>query len=405
VEFLVDDTTGEYFFLEVNTRLQVEHPVTEESRGIDLVREQLRVAMGEPVRTTEAATAHAIEVRLYAEDPATDFLPATGRLHALRLPDDDGVRWDLAVEQGNEVTIDFDPMIGKVIASGPDRPEAARRLATALEQLHLGGVVTNRDFLVAVLRDEAFLAGDTTTDYIGRVAPRTTIDLGDDGLTTAVEVAALWMQGRNRAGDGRWGALPAGFRNGRLPPATVTFSHGDRVRTVAYRNVRDGSVVIGHGDGELDGEAVEGIELATTARVLDWSDGHIEAQVGRVRRRHAVTALAADVGPAGDLDRLWVQMPAGTVELAVRPRFVIPGSTAAGGGFAAPMPGKVLEVRVAAGDAVSQGQTLVVLEAMKMEHRMDAPEDGVVDAVHVTAGQQVAKDEVLLTMATEEGDG
>ncbi|MEM9038194.1 MAG: biotin carboxylase N-terminal domain-containing protein [Actinomycetota bacterium] len=404
VEFLVDDTSGEYFFLEVNTRLQVEHPVTEESRDIDLVREQLQVAMGHPATTTAAASDHAIEVRLYAEDPANDFLPAIGTLDAFAIPDDDGVRWDMAVTEGNEVTIDFDPMIGKIIAKGPDRPEAARRLATALERLHLGGVVTNRDFLAAVLRDETYLAGDTTTDYIERVQPRTTIDLRDDGLAAAVQVAALWLQGRNRAGDAMWGALPAGFRNGRLPPTTVTLAHGDRVRTVAYRSNRDGSVALGVGDGHLTGQEIEALELGAAATVLDWSERHVEVQLGRVRQRHAITARLAGAGPAGDLDRLWVQMPMGTVELAVSPTFVIPGSDGSAGGFTAPMPGKVLEVRAAPGDAVTKGQTLIVLEAMKMEQPMTAPEDGVVEAVHVTAGQQVAKDEVLLTMASAESE-
>lgn len=410
VEFLVDDTTGEFYFLEVNTRLQVEHPVTEEARGIDLVREQFRVAMGDAL-TPAASTAGraAIEVRLYAEDPASDFLPAIGTLDAFQIPDDGSARWDVGVEAGSEVTIDFDPMIGKVIASGPDRAEAARRLATALERLHLGGVVTNRDFLVAVLRSPEFLAGDTTTDFIERVQPATGIALDQRGLRTAMFVAALWLQGRNRSRDPWWGALPVGFRNGRLPPTTVTFTASGNeaeaaTQTVAYEARRGGGVALGSGVGTLVNEDVEGIELETDARVLAWSSDAVEVQISGVRRRHLVTARPDTSGPADGIDRLWVQMPTGTVELAVTPKFEIPGAADLAGGFSAPMPGKVLEVRVAAGDTVTKGQTLVVLEAMKMEHHMDAPEDGTVGDVFVAAGQQVAKDEILLTMADDEAD-
>ncbi len=410
VEFLVDDDTGGFYFLEVNTRLQVEHPVTEEARGIDLVREQFRVAMGEALTPgSSEATRAAIEVRLYAEDPANDFLPAIGTLEAFTMPDDDSARWDVGVEAGSEVTIDFDPMIGKVIASGPDRAEAARRLATALERLHMGGVVTNRDFLVAVLRSEEYLAGDTTTDFIERVQPATGIDLCENGLETAMFVGALWLQGRNRSRDPWWGSLPVGFRNGRLPPTTVTFTQTGRddetaTRTVAYEARRGGGVALGSGGGTLVNEDVESIELATSARVLSWSTDAIEVQIGSVRQRHLVTARADASGPADGIDRLWVQMPMGTVELVVAPKFVIPGAADLAGGFSAPMPGKVLEVRVAAGDIVTKGQTLLVLEAMKMEQHMTAAEDGVVAEVLVEAGQQVAKDEVLLTMVDEEDD-
>jgi len=375
--------------------------------------------MGEQL-AAEGSTADraAIEVRLYAEDPSNGFLPAIGTIHALALPDDDAIRWDLGVQAGSEVTIDFDPMIGKVTASGPDRTEAARRLATALEQLHLGGIVTNREFLVSVLRSPEFLAGDTTTDFIERVAPSTALDLCENGVETAMLVGALWLRGRNHSTDGWWGALPIGFRNGRLPPTVVTLTASApffapagldsdaadeaRVRTVAYRSNRDGSIAIGSGAGHLVAEHAEGIELDGTARIVDWTSTSIEVELGRVRQRHLVTARTAVNGPPGEIDRLWVQMPMGTVELVVTPKFVMPGAAAVGGGFTAPMPGKVLEVRVAAGDTVTKGQTLLVLEAMKMEQHMTAPDAGVVAEVFVSAGQQVAKDEVLLRM--EEDD-
>jgi propionyl-CoA carboxylase alpha chain len=155
VEFLVDDATREFFFLEVNTRLQVEHPVTEEVTGVDLVREQLQVAVGEPVSPAAAAASfdgHAVEVRLYAEDPAAGFLPATGRVAVFRPAPEPAVRWESGVAAGSVVGVDFDPMLAKVVAHASTRAEAAGRLALALERLHLGGLTTNRDFLVATLR-------------------------------------------------------------------------------------------------------------------------------------------------------------------------------------------------------------------------------------------------------------
>ncbi len=410
VEFLVDDATGDFFFLEVNTRLQVEHPVTERARGIDLVREQLEIAMGAPATPTQNAWQSSIEVRLYAEDPSNNFLPATGTLEALSVhPADDGrgpfgpIRWDLGVERGSEVTIDFDPMLGKVIATAFTRTEAALRLAAALQRLHLGGVVTNRDFLVNVLRSPAFLAGDTTTDFIERVAPSPSLDLGEDGANSAMIVGALWLRERNRANDPHWGELPAGFRNGRLPPTSVSFTASppffgptddDPTRTVAYKTQRDGSVSIGVASGHLTGQEVLAIELAESAQVESWTQDVIAVRIGRVRMEHRVTA-----GAKGD--RLWIQMPMGTVELQIVPKFTVPGSDGPGGGFLAPMPGVVLDVRVAPGDTVSKGDTLIVLEAMKMEHHMTAPADGIVAEVRVAAGDQVTKDAVLLTMADE----
>jgi biotin carboxyl carrier protein len=176
-------------------------------------------------------------------------------------------------------------------------------------------------------------------------------------------------------------------------------------RTVAHRSARDATVAVGVGVGALDAEAVDGVELTTTARVHGWREDTIDVELDGVRRRHVMTARPATTGPAGEIDRLWVQMPTGTVELSVTPRFVIPGATHRAGGFTAPMPGKVLEVRVAPGDVVVAGQTLIVLEAMKMEHRMDAVDDGIVAAVHVSTGQQVAKDELLLTMAVGDDAG
>jgi propionyl-CoA carboxylase alpha chain len=382
VEFLVDDATRDYFFLEVNTRLQVEHPVTEEVTGIDLVREQLRVAAGEPLGYTQADiafTGHAIEARLYAEDPAAGFLPATGTVAAFTPATHPAVRWDSGVETGSVVGVNFDPMLAKVVAHAPTRAEAAGRLALALERLHLGGVVTNRDFLASTLRHPTFLEGDTTTDFIDRVAPTRRLELTDDEFDRVATVAALWLQGNNRAHAQVLRTIPSGWRNARLPAQRVTLAHGERVAEVRYTARRDGRTF--------------SLDDGRTARVHRWSPTGIDVEVDGHRS-------VATVSHTGD-DQLYIQVPRGTVELDVVPRFVAPGVAALHGGFTAPMPGVVLDVRVESGQRVTAGQTLIVLEAMKMEHHMNAPHDGVVAEVRVAKGQQVENGALLLVFDDE----
>jgi propionyl-CoA carboxylase alpha chain len=380
VEFLLDDASGEFFFLEVNTRLQVEHPVTEAVTGIDLVREQLRVAAGEPLgygQEDVRFTGAAVEARLYAEDPSAGFLPATGTLLAFQPAPEPEVRWDSGVAAGSVIGVDFDPMLAKVIAYAPTRAEAAGRLALALERLHLGGVVTNRDFLVAALRTPEFLEGDTTTDFIERVAPPRALELDESEWLYAAQTAALWLQGDSRARATVLQRIPSGWRNARLPDQRVELTRGDRQVQVTYRRERDGSFVMQGG---------------TRARVHAWSPDTIDVEIDARRRRARITR-------AGDL--LVVQTPRGDVELRVLPRFEIPGSEAGAGGLVAAMPGKVLDVRVAVGDAVQAGQTLVLLEAMKMEHPMNAPEAGVVTEVRVAVGDQVETGALLLVVEPE----
>jgi propionyl-CoA carboxylase alpha chain len=385
VEFLVDDATREFFFLEVNTRLQVEHPVTEEVTGIDLVREQLRVAAGEPLGYGQDAISfrgHAVEARLYAEDPAAGFLPATGTLAAFAPAPAPTVRWDSGVEAGSVVGLDFDPMLAKVVAHAPTRAEAASRLAGALERLHLGGVATNRDFLAATLRHPAFLAGDTTTDFIDRVAPATTLVLPESEVVRSATVAALWLQGENRAQAVVLGPVPSGWRIGRLPPQRVSLARGDDVMDVHYQSRRDGSFALGErGDGG-------------TARVYRWSCSEIDVEIDGRR-------TTAQVTRAGD--RLHVQTVRGTITFDVVPRFVVPGAAAPSGGLLAPMPGVVLDVRCAPGDQAEAGQVLAVLEAMKMEHVVRAPADGVVADVRVAKGQHVENGALLLVFEPADG--
>ncbi|MEN8183596.1 MAG: biotin carboxylase N-terminal domain-containing protein, partial [Myxococcota bacterium] len=377
VEFLLDDDSGEFFFLEINTRLQVEHPVTEAITGIDLVREQLRIARGEPLGYDQGDVSFqgaAIEARLYAEDPARDFLPDTGTLLAFQPAASPEVRWDSGVVEGSVIGTDFDPMLAKVIAHAPTRQEAAGRLALALARTHLGGVATNRDFLVAVLRTPEFLAGDTTTDFIDRVGPARTLELEADDLERVARMAALWIQGANRARGGALHAAPSGWRNARLPDQRISFGFGERSLEVSYRSLRDGSFRFGDGD---------------RARIHVWSAQGIDLEIDGRRSRARVTRAE---------DRVVIQSPRGDVELRIQPRFELPGVEESSGGLVAPMPGRVIDLRVGIGASVRAGETLVVLEAMKMEHPMTAPEDGVVAELRVAVGDQVEKGALLLVV-------
>jgi propionyl-CoA carboxylase alpha chain len=284
------------------------------------------------------------------------------------------VRWDSGVAEGSVIGTRFDPMLAKVIAHAPTRAQAAGRLALALERTHLGGVTTNRDFLVAALRTREFLAGDTTTDFIDRVRPARSLELEGGELLRTARAAALWIQGANRAEAGVLGSAPSGWRNARMPDQRITLALGEREVEVSYHRQRDGSFRFG--DGSL-------------ARVHAWSPRAIDVEVdGRRLRAHVTRAQ----------DRLVIQSGRGDVELVVRPRFVLPGSAGPSGGLVAPMPGKVILLHVQVGQSVAAGETLLVLEAMKMEHPIRAPQDGVVVEIKVAAGDQVENGALLLVV-------
>ena len=381
VEFLLDDETGKFFFLEVNTRLQVEHPVTEMVTGIDLVREQLRIADGEPLGYEQEeifSEGFAIEARLYAEDPSNDFLPATGTLAAFVPAESPEVRWDSGVVQGSVVGTDFDPMLAKVISYASSRQQAALQLALALERTHIGGVVTNRDFLVNTLRSDAFLEGDTTTDFIDRVKPARACVPTDDDLTRLARAAALWVQGTNRRNARIWQEAPSGWRNARLPDQQLVLHCGDRTETVLYRHLRDGRYAFPDG---------------STARIHHESTTGLDIEIAGRRMQARITREGSQIHVHG---------PGGNVTFSEEPRFKLPGLEEEVGGFIARMPGKVIEVRVAVGDTVNPGDTVVVLEAMKMENPVRATEEGVVTEVRIAEGDQVEAGAVLLVVESVE---
>ena len=377
VEFLVDDKTGEFWFLEVNTRLQVEHPVTEEVTGKDLVYEQLRIARGEELGYSQddiTWTGSSIEARLYAEDPSNDFLPATGTLIAYESDINIDARWDTGIEQGSVVGTDFDPMLAKVITKGKTRVDAANKLALALESLHIGGVTTNRDFLVASLRSDDFLNGKTTSDFIEKTNPQRAVILDGESLENALSAASLWIQGQNRENAAILREIPTGWRNSRLPGQKITFNYLDQDIEITYRSNRDGSFTVNNG---------------TTAKIIEWTPSGIDIEVNNSRFFSKITR---------DSDSIVVHGPWGDALFKILPRFTLPGSEQQAGGLVAPMPGKVIDLKVKVGSKVKKGDTLVILEAMKMEHQVKASEDGKVTKVLIKKDDQLENGALLMVV-------
>ncbi len=383
VEFLLG-SDDDFYFLEVNARLQVEHPVTEEIIGKDLVREQIRVAEGEALSFSQediSINGHAIEARLYAENPAKGFLPSPGPVLVWKPATTGGARFDSGVEAGSEISTQFDPMIAKVIVHAATRREAAGRLARVLETTAIAGLNTNRDFLVTTLRTPEYLAGDTTTDFIERVKPALQREVSDLELLQTVIAVSMESQAQRRGKAKVLPTLPSGFRNSTMPMQSTTYTIGERELTVAYQSQRDGSF------------QVECNDQAHTVWIHRAGEGVIDLALNGQR-------LLFDIARNG---MQWlVHGDNGDLVFTQTPRYPDPRGVDSGGGLIAPMPGAVLTTEVSAGDSVTKGDLLVILEAMKMEHRIVAPRDGTVEQMHVAIGDQVDNAQLLVTL-TEEG--
>lgn len=376
VEFLLSGE--EYWFLEVNTRLQVEHPITEAITGFDLVREQLRIAEGETLGYSQRdlnITGHAIEARLYAEDPKQDFLPSSGIIKAWKPAT--LTRFDSGVETGSNVNIEFDPMIAKVIAHGRNRPEAIRKLTRALEMTHIQGIKNNRDFLVQTLKTDEFKAGDTTTDFIERVAPPRERKLATDELNHILTAVALYSQQKKSVPEE---PLQPKLK-AQLPAQHHALEFDGQDYDVKCDLTADQMYRVVIGGTQLD------------AKVVKVEDGFIDVEVDHRRIRCNLQRSE---------ETWYVHTCFGDVEVRTRPMFSLDEASRLVGNLSAPMPGKVLSLDVANGTSVKSGQLLMVLEAMKMEHRIVAPYDGVIVAVHVALGDLVEKDVLLVEMADPE---
>ncbi len=378
VEFLLTPE-GDFFFLEMNTRLQVEHAVTELVTGLDLVRLQILVAAGKPLPPEARAAAmsgHAIEARLYAEDPRHDFLPVTGTMHRFRFEDQPGLRVDTGVIDGSEVSVHYDPLLAKVLVHAPTREEAARALADALARAQLHGPPTNRELLVRILRHPEFLEGRTDTHFLDRHDPA---ELGapladEPTLRLHALAAALAAQAERRRSAAVLPSLPSGWRNNPSQLQGVAFDHDGTRVDVGYRFDRGGLIA------RVAGEEISGLEMGTCTPSL------VELEADGVRRRYHTHHAA---------ESWYVDGPLGSSRLRMLDRFPTAAEAIDPGSLLSPMPGKVTRVEVTEGDSVAGGQVLVIIEAMKMEHAVRSPHRGVVSALKVREGDQVESEQVL----------
>ena len=389
VEFIMTED-GRFWFLEMNTRLQVEHPVTECVTGLDLVAAQLRVAEGEPLGDEPPPLrGHAVEARLYAEDPQDDWSPQHGIMDRFELDADStfrvldrpGIRLDAGVRSGDVITVHYDPMIAKVIAWAPTREHAARLLARSLRRAVLHGPVTNRDLLIRVLRSREFLAGQMDTGYLERPEGEVLVQPFLDGwqLELAALAASLVEAERRRSATAVIPAAPAGWRNVRSQPKVRRYRIGTRLIEARYARTPAGISL-------PDQPGVTVVSVGTDSVVLE-SDG--------VRRRWSVDVVD---------DRVHVDCPEGSVSLQREPRFPDPEDQRVVGSLVAPLPGSVVAVFVDEGEIVTADQALMVLEAMKMQHTITAPATGVVAEIGVVVGAQVEAGALLAIVSDSDQD-
>ncbi len=391
IEFIAEQD-GRFYFMEMNTRLQVEHPVTEMITGLDLVEWQLRVAAGEPLPRTQAALGmrgHAIEARIYAEDPARDFLPQTGRITHLAFPQGEGVRVDTGVLQGAEISPWYDPMIAKLVVHGADREEALARLRAALAGTRIAGLATNVEFLGRIAASAAFGNAELDTGLIER--HRDALLPPAQALPDEVLALAAWAEfAAERAAAGAraaacadrhspWNAID-GWRMNAVSHHAFAFLCGEQAAAATLLfDPRGLRLRLASGEYGFEGHAPEPAESGALSVRLD----------GRMVRGHALRSGT----------REWTVFLAGrTWRLALRDELHEIESEAHGGSLAAPMPGRVVAVLVQAGARVEKGTPLVILEAMKMEHTIVAPRAGTVRELRFTAGEQVQEGVDLLVL-------
>ena len=381
VEFILTPE-NEFYFIEVNTRLQVEHPVTEAITGLDLVKLQIEIAEGKPLPFSQSelkTRGHAIEARLYAEDPTNDFLPATGKLHAWRLPDAiEGLRVDSGVETGSEIGIYYDPMLAKLIAHADDRATAIRKLSYALRQLSVQGVTTNCDFLIRLLDHPGFAAGKAHTEFIAEHLDQLVADANEPLDRASAIAATLYLQQNWQNTDSLLNQIPPNFRNNPYRAPSIKLMVGKQETEVSWQFT----------GGKFEMTA---LSASSTAEVLACEPGSIRLAIDGVQREFRFT----EVG-----DVLYVLSSLGSRAVVRRARHPLPKSATEQGTASSPMPGVVLKILVSEGQPVSAGDVLLILEAMKMEQTIRAAADGVVESIKVQTGQVVSPGDVLVQVQT-----
>jgi len=381
VEFIVDDKLN-FYFLEVNTRLQVEHPVTELVTGLDLVKLQIEVAQGIPLSVKEnelKQTGHAIECRLYAEDPSNNFLPAIGRIHSF-LPDETScTRYDSGIESGSVVDIHYDPMIAKVITWGETRSEAIRKMKHSLRKTALLGITSNKNFLIDILNHPEFEEGKFNTHFLNRhpeLSAKKT--LSENQLHQVSIAATLWLWSQGKSKRDLLKNIPSGWRNNFYKMQEEKFSVEGTEVIVAYRNQNE-VFSFKIADKEFSASLINQSNEQITCEIVGHRKNFIIAQSGEALFIH--------------------DDEAGSVSIKILPRFPEAEAEKVKGGYAAPMPGEVVRVLVKPGDKVKSGDGLVILSSMKMENTIEAFEDGVVEEVYVEPKKFVEAETLLIKIS------
>ncbi|HMY73403.1 MAG TPA: hypothetical protein PLQ88_16425, partial [Blastocatellia bacterium] len=378
VEFILSPT-GEFYFIEANTRLQVEHPVTEMITGLDLVRLQIEIAEGKPLPFSQAdlkTAGHAVEARLYAEDPANSFLPVTGKILDWRLPQGiNGLRVDAGIETGMEVGIHYDPMLAKLIAYAEDRDTAVRKLSYALGQTVVLGFQTNRDFLIRLLEHETFRQGAADISFLTERLDELVGNNNPQLEQASAMAAALYLQQQQQQSNSLLAEIPPGYRNNPYRAPSIKLLLGNQEAEVFCRH--------------LVGNRFEVTALGTTAgvEVLHAEARQLRLAIDGVQRTFCITEAN---------DHLFIDSPLGASIIKRLPRHPLPSATGQEGTASSPMPGVVLKILVSEGRRVTAGETLLILEAMKMEQTIRANSDGVVTAIKVSVGQVVSPGDALV---------
>ncbi|MBI1192901.1 MAG: biotin/lipoyl-binding protein [Bacteroidetes bacterium] len=400
---------GSFYFLEVNTRLQVEHPVTEMITGLDLVKAQLEVAEGQALTLTQdqlQQRGYALELRLYAEDPAAGFLPASGPVLRWELPEIEGFRCDSGVESGSEIGTHYDPLLAKLIAWGQDRRMAFRRMQLALDQMACLGLITNQPFLSALVRKDDVRQGNYHTHFLDE-HPELAAEapLSPDAVQELFMAMTLRQAWLNRQQQSLLRGLPPGWRNVPAPLPELRWVLRGEVWLVRYEHLTVADHVTSGSEPKLTLSVLE-CHLAEDAetkieRRVTWVSGDEHAAILDIDGKRARWVFASQ-----DTDRVWVQHPSsGPVCVALHPKFPEALSDVNAGGYAAPMPAEVTAVHVLEGQVVEAGQPLVVLYSMKMEHTISADHAGYVSVLNVRAGDRVETGSVLLQLeARKEND-
>ena len=383
VEFILAPS-GEFYFIEVNTRLQVEHPVTEMITGLDMVKLQIEIAEGKPLSLAQQEikqSGHAIEARLYAEDANNDFLPATGTLHDWDAPVSiDGLRIDTGVERGTEVGIHYDPMLAKLIAHAADRETARRKLVYGLRNLFAPGVRTNREFLISTLEHPEFSSGSYRTSFVDEHLDELIPQEDQDESLIAAGVVSLYLRKLQQTEASILPQVPANYRNNPFRDPSVKLQVGSWSLDLSWRQIGDATFAISCGDWQAN------------VQLVSFEPGSIRVSIDGVQRMFRI----AEAG-----DQFFVQSYLSSRVVVRLPRYPQTHAASEHESAFAPMPGQVLKILVEVGQHVSAGDALVILEAMKMEQTLRSTADGVVEAVLVKQGDVVAPGDRLVEIAAE----